>query len=284
MFKNKQKMFILSVIENYSRIDSCIKDKKNNLPCPFDSRFLFGTSHFDKKASCSCYCLKEVLDFLPELRQKAFKCAMAFNKPKEKIERVFSLDEEKEILGKIKEKTEINPDEDETDESKELKRNMVCVYGNNDLPFPIDLLDPLLNILPGNMNIVENKSSGIFSVWDGSNYIMKFSLYELSVGISYYKSTLFCYITKGDNISLIKNKSSVVFRAKYSSYIYGLANKMKDVYNTPAQTEKYELLTKNRNVDNLICSSCSLKDVCFGCCPYRRIAYTLMEGAVYDGK
>lgn len=277
-------MFILSVIEKYSIIEPCIKGKKNNLPCPFDSRFLFGTNHFDKKATCSSYCLKEVLDFLPELRQKALKCAMSFKKPKEKIERVFPVEEEKIILDKIKEKTGIIPDEDETDESIAFKKNMICIYGNKNLPFPIDLLNPLLNILPDNINIVENKSSGIFSVWDGSDYIMKFSLYDLSVGISYYKDTLFCYITKGDNISLIKNKSSIVFCTKYNAYIYNLANKMKDTHNIPAHTEKYDLLTKDRNVDNLLCSNCSLKDVCFGCCPYRKIAYTLMEGVIYDGK
>ena len=284
LFKNIQEKFIKGAIKNYSRIDPCIKSEPNSLPCPFDGRILFGTNHFDKDVKCESYCLKEVLDFLPDLRDRVLKCGLSFKKHGKRIERILSKEEEKQIIEKIKEKSEYFQEEAETEKTRELKSNLVCIYGNEQQCFPKQLLDCLLDILPDNMYVVENKTNKIFTIWKDSQYIMRFSLKDVSVGISFYENKIWCYITKGDNISLTQNKSCIMFEEKFNKHIYNEAKEYSKKYSIPAKTETYELLTKNSSIDNLICSNCSLKSVCFGNCAYKKIANTLMEGALYGTK
>ena len=273
-------------------------DVKNVL-CPYDGRLLIGCEDANFNKECSNYCLKDVIDLLPNIRESILNKMLLssssnkynifyFKKKNISIPPLLSKEEKTMLQNKLEEKITKNyVNVVETEEYKikkhkeqQLRKNLICIYGNTNNPIPKSVFKEFLDKISPyacNTNIIEMNSKSSYNIWHNNNYAGNFLLNDISIGISYYiennKKFFWCLVTKGDNITTKNLNNRIVIESLYQNdfdSLFLLFKNNKNTYNSPSNT----IIKQNDNIvpyENLLCDTCTLVDMCNGGCPYRKI-------------
>lgn len=272
--------------------------------CPFDGRLLLGCNNCDFNKDCSNYCLKDIMHISPDIKKSVLERMLIevknnkynlfrFKKKNISLPALLSKEEKEIIQEKLQEKT--NSREEEFKKlpeyktlhlkEKQLKENLVCVYGNKELPIPKDFIQNFfdkISMASNLLNIIEIKNKDYYNLWYDGNYVGSFHLNDISIGISYYmkesKKYFWCNITKGDNITIKNLEGNLVFEADFYDFLEPLFLFFRQkaiIYSRPSKT-----YINSKNIvpyENILCDTCSLLNICNGGCPYRRLVNNFFE-------